>query len=117
LCVWHIEKDVLARCKKEFENATLWNFFYGKWFEIMYSETEAAYERNWASMKEFLLRARKTIVITYLERTWLPYKEKFVLAWTKKHTHYGQCTTSRVEGEHRRVKNYIEVIKIVILFK
>jgi hypothetical protein len=109
LCIWHIQKDVLARCKKEFEESCLWDYFYRKWFEVMYSESEQIYAEKWNALEEFLQGMGKVQVINYLQRTWLPYKEKFVSAWTRKHTHYGQCSTSRVEGEHRRVKNYIEV--------
>lgn len=39
----------------------------------------------------------------------MPVKEKIVAAWTDKHLHLGNHASSRVEGEHAKLKQYLQV--------
>lgn len=39
-------------------------------------------------------------MLTYVTRTWLPRKERFVKAWTKQHLHFGNVVASKAEGAH-----------------
>lgn len=48
-------------------------------------------------------------MINYIHKTWIPFKEKFVYAWTKKNLHFGNHVTSRVEGAHSKLKKYLQV--------
>ena len=45
----------------------------------------------------------------YLQSTWIPHKEKFILAWIKNIQHFGHVATSRVEGGHATLKKCIAV--------
>lgn len=40
---------------------------------------------------------------------WLPWKDKFVSAWTEKHLHFGNRSSSRAEGAHAKLKLYLQV--------
>jgi len=46
-------------------------------------------------------------VVSYLRETWLPFKEKFVTAWTKWIPHLGNSTSSRAESTHAAIKLFI----------
>jgi hypothetical protein len=46
---------------------------------------------------------------TYLETEWLAVKEQFCHAWTDNCLHFGQRSTSRVEGAHNALKRRIKV--------
>jgi hypothetical protein len=39
----------------------------------------------------------------------LPWKKKFVSAWTEKHLHFGNRASSRAEGAHAKLKKYLQV--------
>ena len=41
LCIWHINKNVVAKCKKHFTSGDSWNAFYSKWQSLVESETES----------------------------------------------------------------------------
>lgn len=67
------------------------------------------FEKNLKSLKDMLPVQGKETFVQYLQKEWLPYKEKFVEAWTKNHRHYNSTAASRVEGMHAVLKNYIQV--------
>jgi hypothetical protein len=46
---------------------------------------------------------------TYLKTKWLVVKEQFCYAWTNNCLHFGQRSTSRVEGSHNALKKRIKV--------
>ena len=46
---------------------------------------------------------------TYLKTEWLTVKEQFYYAWTDNCLHFGQRSTSRVEGAHNALKRRIKV--------
>ena len=48
--------------------------------------------------------------MSYRERTWLVYKERFVAASLHNNRHYGHVTTSRVECPHAILKKWIFVL-------
>ena len=48
-------------------------------------------------------------ILTYIRSTWLPWKERFVFAWTGQFSHFGNNVTSRAEGAHGTLKKYLQV--------
>ncbi|XP_028088466.1 uncharacterized protein LOC114289028 [Camellia sinensis] len=81
LCRWHISKNVLTKCKKMFETQQKWEKFNHEWNSVVYSSSEIQYEERLKSLlKEF---SSYPDAVKYVMDTWLvPYKEKFVAAWT-----------------------------------
>ncbi|XP_021775708.1 uncharacterized protein LOC110739559 [Chenopodium quinoa] len=93
---WHINKDVEARVTDLFKNKKIGaSFKNGEWKRTMDATTKADYnivvntvKARWASYPS---------MITYVERTWLCYKIKFVTFWTNQVLHFGNTSNCRVE--------------------
>nr|KAJ0200109.1 hypothetical protein LSAT_V11C600301060 [Lactuca sativa] len=78
LCVWDIEKNVLANYKKYFGRAKEFDIFTSDWNNVVYTTTEALFEENWF---EFMsIHKEKKDAIEYIKNVWLPGKQKFVSA-------------------------------------
>jgi len=107
LCTWHINKDVENRVYhisgKSKQTAS--RCTHGHWKRLMESETEVAFDTNWKKLRLYWDRVNQGIA-DYLERTWLPYKEKFICAWTNQYTHFGN-TTCRVESAQNALKKWL----------
>ncbi|KAL4590600.1 hypothetical protein LXL04_003537 [Taraxacum kok-saghyz] len=106
LCIWHIEKNVLAHCKKHFDAEGFDNFM-ASWINVAYSTTTTMFEYNWAEF-ELSYQAKK-VALEYIKKTWLPWKEMFVSAWTDNYLHLGNHASSRAEGAHAKLKLYLQV--------
>jgi hypothetical protein len=107
LCLWHINKNVLAHAKKHYKDQPEEECqkFYSAWNDVVRSESIATFNtRNHQLHEKF---AGKKAFLNYLDDTWLLFKECFVLAWTRQYTHFGHTSTSRGEGAHNFVKAYI----------
>ncbi|KAG5566439.1 hypothetical protein RHGRI_002122 [Rhododendron griersonianum] len=107
LCVWHIEKNVLSKCKSQFESGKDWETFLSTWTNVIESVDESSFHEAWHLLE--VQYKEKEYVINYLKNTWLPFKERFVNAWIGKHPHFGHRVTSRVEGAHSTLKRYLTV--------
>ncbi|XP_021750033.1 uncharacterized protein LOC110715731 [Chenopodium quinoa] len=107
LCRWHINKHVEARITDVFKNKRIGaSFKNGKWKRIMDAATEADYNADVDTMK-----ARwesYPAMISYVERTWLCHKMKFVTFWTNQVLHLGNTSTCRVESQNSAVKMWFE---------
>lgn len=106
LCVWHIEKNILANCKKYFRSTEEFDMFLLSWNDVVYSKMKDIYINNWSEFE--LLYSEKKDAIEYIKKVWLPCKEKFASAWTKKYLHFGNRTSSRAEGAHAKLKLYLQ---------
>ncbi|XP_071740660.1 protein FAR1-RELATED SEQUENCE 5-like [Rutidosis leptorrhynchoides] len=106
LCVWHIEKNVVANCKKYFGHAEDFDLFMLSWKNVVYSTTEAIFLNNWAEF-EFTYTNKKD-AIEYIRNIWLPWKEKFVSPWTEIFLHFRNRASSRAKGAHSKLKMYLQ---------
>ncbi|GLT93672.1 hypothetical protein SLE2022_114520 [Rubroshorea leprosula] len=107
LCVWHIEKNILSNCKRHFEAQEDWDAFMSSWNGVIRSSSEIDFEKNWRLFEELYKERRE--VLTYIEKTWLPFKEQFVDAWAEKFPHFRHRVFSRAEGAHAKLKAYLQV--------
>ena len=105
LCIWHIQKNVHLHCRHYLGDD--WNDFISDWTEVIRSKTEDAFKTQWKKLTTKFRNKRN--VIRYLEDVWLSRKEQFVTAWADRHMHLGNHATSRVEGGHIVLKNYLQV--------
>ncbi|XP_021770738.1 uncharacterized protein LOC110734920 [Chenopodium quinoa] len=102
LCSWHINKAVDARVTDMFKNNKIGaSFKNGKRKRIMDATTEADYNVAVDTMKARW--ASYPAVITYVERTWLCHKIKFVTFWMNQVLHFGSTSSCRVESQHSTV--------------
>ena len=94
LCRWHISKNVMTKCKNMFETLQKCKNFNHEWNSVEYSSSEIQYDERLKSLlKEF---SSYPDAVKYVMDTWLvPYKEKFVAAWTDTCMHYGNVITNR----------------------
>ncbi|KAI9914493.1 hypothetical protein PsorP6_007145 [Peronosclerospora sorghi] len=91
LCLWHIEKNVLANSKKHIVNGDEHKKFMMSWASVCRAKTSVQFEM----LKDTLFTQLSHVpaVIKYLTDTWLPHKEKFVSAWTNNCRHFGNTST------------------------
>jgi hypothetical protein len=45
----------------------------------------------------------------FVNTTWMPHKERFVACYIDDFPHFGNASTSRVEGNHHVIKSYLRV--------
>ncbi|XP_077221058.1 PKS-NRPS hybrid synthetase cheA-like [Tasmannia lanceolata] len=107
LCVWHIEKNILSKCKRHFQDGDIWDIFFSSWSTLIESPTEMAYHKAWKDFQDEF--KDKVIALNYISSTWLLFKECFIKAWTEKYLHFSNRATSRVEGAHSMLKIYLQL--------
>jgi MULE transposase domain len=104
LCICHIQKNVVANCKKFFETNESINVFLDKCNVVTYSYSIERFETSWALMRgEYGVNHQ---AITYEKNTWLVHKEKFVSTYADMVLHFGS-KTSRVEGANSVLKMFL----------
>jgi hypothetical protein len=47
LCLWHININVVAYCKRDFDDKDAWNVFFSVWKSMMYVHSEKKFWKNW----------------------------------------------------------------------
>jgi hypothetical protein len=114
LCRWHIDKgvetwgrshiaprkvDELTGLPVEDEDTAR---FLGLYRDAMYANTEPDFN---AARRKLHTEFEKGAI--YLDREWFKYKEMCVAAWLHTRLHYGNTTTSRIEGAHAAIKGWL----------
>ncbi|XP_074346198.1 protein FAR-RED IMPAIRED RESPONSE 1-like [Apium graveolens] len=107
LCIWHIEKNILAKCKRFFDDKEGWDTFLLTWTNLIQSPDKLSFCRN-MSLFEAQYADRGSL-LNYMNTAWIPYKERFVFAWTNNFMHLGNHVTSRAEGAHTVLKQYLNI--------
>lgn len=114
LCRWHVNMNVLSKTKKWFpapvkgahhyQRHPQFRAFLGDWNSLLLSGNEEEYNTRLARMRTvYSLQA-----MSYIETTWLIFKEKLVKFWVDQHLHFGYLVTSPVEGCHAGLKRYLQ---------
>lgn len=94
LCIWHINKNILAKCKSLFESKDKWDQFMKSWEILVHSKDEVEYNHRLCCIETDFVNYKG--VVEYVKITWLtPYKDRFVNAWTDYIMHYGNTTSNR----------------------
>nr|CCA18072.1 Pc21g00130 putative [Albugo laibachii Nc14] len=83
LCIWHTNKNILAKCKRQFETSEEWTVFLQQWCILVAANTELEYEKQWKELSD-------------------SFKTK------PKYRHFGNKATSRVEGAHAYIKKFLQ---------
>lgn len=132
LCFWHISKNVLVNCKGKFPTLERWEEFSKGFAAVVHASTDWQYldlleefqdEFHWnngelwsiestnASPEELQVVATKNLereAVVYVMGQWLnPYSQYFVRAWVDQYFNGGLGSTSRLEGAHHILKNWI----------
>ena len=93
ICVWHIMKNITARCKKEFKDEEVFELFLKACKGLIYAATEEDFESSWSQMKKNF--AAYTELLGYIDRTWLSLKEHFIAFWADQDVHFGHSYIPR----------------------
>jgi hypothetical protein len=114
LCIWHVEKNILAHCRKYFSNEETWAEFISSWSDCINSPTEADWNVVWGDFSSKYSQICP-LAVTYVTEQWVSRKELIVRAFTDRYLHLGSRTTSRGEGNHFCVKRYINLARCDLL--
>ena len=107
LCTWHICKNIVINCKKQFSIVETWNKFFATWSQIMYVFSETEYRAAWNAMTDEynLIHSH---CIEYLWKTYLQhFRHRFVRCYTNQVTHFDIIVTSRDEEAHAVLKKQL----------
>lgn len=90
---WHINKNVLAKCKKLFLTK-MWYLFMSYWNLVVMSPTEEDYHNHIALLeKQFSVYPD---ALDYMMSSWLDtYRDRFVTAWMDQVMHLRATMTNR----------------------
>ena len=96
LCIFHINKNVKAKCKSLIAQKNAWDYVMDCWGSLTDCPSEQQFDE---CLKKFEIAcAPWPMFVDYVKETWIiPHKEKFVSAWTNKVMHLGNTTTNRYE--------------------
>jgi hypothetical protein len=97
LCTWHVNKCVLANCKKMLGDED-WPAFNSMWHSVIQAPTIDQFEERWLQFCTEYSNEKTQGCIDYLRREWIKdgQKERLVTAWTSHYLHFGTHTTSRL---------------------
>lgn len=131
LCFWHISMNVSSNCKKYFETEEVWEDFLKGFRNVVFTKTEEEFEdaleewkgafhwnngERWqvgvdatpANIQEVLVKEMSQTALTYCCGRWLgKYKKQVVHCYVDQFFHGGTTTTSRLEGAHSVLKQWI----------
>ncbi|XP_027192409.2 uncharacterized protein [Cicer arietinum] len=107
LCLFHICKNVKAKCKMTVFSKKKQVQIMEAWEALIYSYDEAQYYMKLAIFEGICSSC--SIFYHYVHEQWLiPHKERFVEAWTNRVMHFGNTTTQRVESAHWSLKRILQ---------
>ncbi|KAH1193792.1 hypothetical protein GmHk_19G054753 [Glycine max] len=107
LCIFHINKNVKAKCKSLIAQKNAWDYVMDCWGSLTDCPSEQQFDE---CLKKFEIAcAPWPMFVDYVKETWIiPHKEKFVSAWTNKVMHLGNTTTNKVESAHSSLKRLLQ---------
>ncbi|XP_073219851.1 uncharacterized protein [Cicer arietinum] len=107
LCLFHICKNVKAKCKMNVFPKNKQVQIMEAWEALIYSYGEAQYYMKLSIFEGICSTC--SIFYDYVHEQWLiPHKEKFVETWTNRVMHFGNITTQRVESAHWSLKRILQ---------
>jgi hypothetical protein len=118
LCLWHINTNVLANCKRDFADKDGWNAFFDLWKKIMYSSSEKKYSKTWRKFCQ-TYNSFHSNRVEYLKFIYInEFNHRFVKCFINWVLHFNTTTSSRDESEHamlkRRLRSSIEDLKTMM---
>ena len=117
LCRWHNEKNVLQEAKKHWritgvnkeekdKNQKLLDEFMARWRAVVLATSKDEFESLYAKLKTDY--PTQPALIEYLDLNKYPIKHLFARAWTNDVLHFGITVTSRLEGGHSTLKEFLQ---------
>jgi hypothetical protein len=117
LCLWHINKNVLANCKKSFAIKKEWEKFFTQWQTVVYASSKTVFWDEWDKLLNQYNQSHEDCM-TYLTFIYIGHRRLFARCYTNKILHFEITTTSRDEDAHAVLKKQLRSssndLKIVI---
>ena len=105
LCIWHINNNVVANCKRSFDDQKEWESFFAAWKSIVYASSEAEFWQLW---DQFMITYSDSGCVEYLATTYVnDHRRHFIKCYINKVLHFETTTTSRGEGGHAVLKRQL----------
>lgn len=125
LCYWHIQKNVVTALNAynkdkngpfmPSDDDTEFRDSFMKAFNNMNkAPTEDTYEQHWSKLQRNYAHVPR--LVGYLRDKQYPQRKEVARAWTSRLNHYGNTTTSKLEGIHRVLKGYLGTSQGDILY-
>lgn len=113
LCVWHINKNILARAAKFFPRPDEIQSWMDLWYKVCQAPTLAEYEKarmELQTAEPALIRDHRDSLFEYVDREYLAngINEKHCQHWTNRITHFNKRVTSTLQGGHANIKKALE---------
>ncbi|KAJ4802465.1 Protein FAR1-RELATED SEQUENCE 6 [Rhynchospora pubera] len=105
--LWHVEKSVKDNCKRYFETKEDWDAFLSHWKKVVSSPTEAEFLQSWDEFESSY--SEKGDAIGFIKHDWIPWKEKFISAWSDKCFHFSNQSSSSGEDALEKLKKLLHV--------
>ena len=117
LCVWHIENNILSKCKKYFRTKEAWIEFFGERIKgkprklgdihsVLYAPTEQELDLQWQLLQD-KYNDKDPAICEYLDNEVMPKRRKWCRAWTNSLMHFDNTATSRSEGQNHGLKDQL----------
>jgi histone-lysine N-methyltransferase SETD2 len=103
LCVWHIQKNLLAKGAKLIAEDEQRKDMLQYWMNIVKISTRSDFQ---ASFSRWAHKYGPDFE-KYASSTWLPVAEHYSNAWTCTVPHFNNRTTSRMESAHAFIKSHL----------
>ena len=113
LCVWHINKNILARATKFFPSPDEIQSWMDLWYKVCQAPTLAEYEKarmELQTAEPARIRDHRESLFEYVDREYLAngINEKHCHYWTNRITHINKRVTSTLQGGHTNIKKALE---------
>ncbi|TPX75717.1 hypothetical protein CcCBS67573_g03038 [Chytriomyces confervae] len=92
LCIWHINKNIVANCKKLGWSGDVFDEFMKGWNQVLYAPD-----------------------VDQFQSIWNAFTQKWSPSNAAAYSHFGTSTTSRGEGNHFVVKRYLKIVNSDLL--
>jgi hypothetical protein len=112
LCIWHINKNLVAKCKHFFGTED-WENFLNDWNSCIYAANERLFKAAWSFFCTKYSAYHQ--VINYISEHWMPYQDRFINCYTAKVLNFGTTSSSRGEGSHFVLKRYLKISHLDLL--
>lgn len=113
LCVWHINKNILARATKFFSTPEEIQAWMDLWYKVCQAPTLAEYEQARVELETAdpaRIRDHRESLFEYVHREYLANgnNEKHCHYWTNRITYFNKRMNPTVQGGHANIKKALE---------
>ncbi len=107
LCIWHINKNVLANCRKSFDDQEAWTIFFALWKNVIYTSSKQDFWIEWSKIVDDYSAFHQECV-DYLTFIYINHRRHFAKCYINRILHFDTTFTSRDEKEHVVLKRRLE---------